>query len=138
MSHHNTKAVERMLQAIESAPESSVSENFTPKWVNHDPSLPPLSGLDGAAQLIRLWRSGFSNLKVEIEDAFELDDKVACRFRVSGMHTGPLMGVPPTGKPISVTGTGIFRLVDGKLADNWVNFDALGLMQQVGAVPSMG
>jgi predicted ester cyclase len=84
---------------------------------------------------MRLWRTGFSNLKVEIEDSIEADDKVACRFRMSGTHTGPLMGIPASGKPVSVVGTGIFRVVDGKLADNWVNIDALGLMQQIGAVP---
>ena len=136
MSQNNRAAVERMLQSFSSGPESAADKFVTPNWVNHDPSLPPLKGLEGAAQLMRLWRTGFSNLKVEIEDSLEVDDKVACRFRISGTHTGPLMGIPPSGKPVSVLATGIFRVVDGKLADNWVNFDALGLMQQIGAVPS--
>jgi steroid delta-isomerase-like uncharacterized protein len=138
MSHHNQAAVERMLQAIASAPESAVGELVTPNWVNHNPTLPPLQGLDGAAQRMRLGRTAFSNLKVEIEDSLEADDKVACRFRISGTHTGPLMGIPASGKPVSVVATGIFRVVDGKLADNWVNFDTLGLMQQIGAVPAPG
>jgi predicted ester cyclase len=127
-----------MLHAFESAPESSVGEYFTPNWANHDPSLPPLRGLEGAAQLFRLWRTGFSDLKVEIEDALDVDDKVACRFRISGTHSGPLMGIPASGKPVSVLATAIFRVVDGKMADNWVNFDALGLLQQIGAVPALG
>jgi predicted ester cyclase len=138
MSHHNQAAVERMLQAIAFAPESAVGELVTPNWVNHDPTLPPLQELGGAAQRMRLGRTGFSNLRVEIEDSPEADDKVACRFRISGTHTGPLMGIPASGKPVSVVATGIFRVVDGKLADNWVNFDALGLMQQIGAVPAPG
>jgi steroid delta-isomerase-like uncharacterized protein len=137
MSHHNRAAVERMLNAF-TAPDSAMSDFVTPDWVNHDPTLPPLKGYDGAAQLMRLWREGFSNLKLEIEDSFEVDDKVACRFRISGTHTGPLMGIPASGKPVSVVATGIFRVADGKLADNWVNFDALGLLQQIGAIPAMG
>jgi predicted ester cyclase len=138
MSHHNRAAVERMLQAFSLAPESAVADLVTRDWVNHDPTLPPLQGYEGAAQLIGLWKSAFSNLKVETEDSLEADDKVAVRFRISGTHTGPLMGVPASGKPISVVATGIFRVVDGKLADNWVNLDALGLMQQIGAAPMPG
>jgi steroid delta-isomerase-like uncharacterized protein len=138
MSQQNKAAVEHLLQAFASAPESAVSEHFTRDWVNHDPSLPPLQGLEGAAELVRLWRTAFSNLKVELEDSVAEGDKVACRFRISGTHTGPLMGFPASGKAISVLATGIFRLVDGKAKDNWVNFDALGLLQQIGAVPLPG
>ena len=105
MSQQNKAAVERLLQAFASAPESAVGETFTTNWVNHDPSLPPLQGLEGAAQLVRLWRTGFSHLKVEIEDALEEGDKVACRFRISGTHTGPVMGIPASGKSISVWST---------------------------------
>ena len=137
MSQSNRAAVERMLQVIASAPESAVAECVTPNWVNHDPSLPPLRGLEGAASLVRLWRTGFTNLKLEVEDSIEAGDKVACRFRVSGTHSGPLMGVPASGQSVSVVATGIFRVVDGKLSDNWVNFDALGLLQQIGAVPAL-
>jgi predicted ester cyclase len=137
MSQQNRAAVARMLQAF-SSPDSALDKIVTPDWVNHDPSLPPLQGLEGAAQLIGLWRAGFSNLRVEIEDALEEGDKVACRFHIFGTHTGPLMGFPASGKSVSVLATGIFRVVDGKLADNWVNFDALGLLQQIGAVPTPG
>ena len=59
-------------------------------------------------------------------------------YGFTGTHSGPLMGVPATGKPISVLATGIFRVVNGKLAENWVNLDALSLMQQIGAVPAPG
>jgi predicted ester cyclase len=138
MSHNNRAAVERLFQAAGSAPENTMGEYFTANWVNHDPSLPPLQGLEGAAQLLRIWRTAFSNLKMEIEDSVEADDKVACRFRVSGTHTGPLMGMPPSGKPVSILATGIFRVVDGKMAENWVNIDALGMLQQIGAVPMPG
>jgi predicted ester cyclase len=138
MAHSSKAAVERLLAEMESIPESTVGEYFTPNWVNHDPSLPPLQGLEGAAGLLRIWRTAFSNLKAEIEDLVEEGDKVACRFRISGTHSGPLMGVPASGKPVSVLATGIFRVADGKLAENWVNLDALGILQQIGAVPAPG
>jgi predicted ester cyclase len=47
------------------------------------------------------------------------------------------MGIAPTGNTIRVTGTGIFKIVEGKATDNWVNFDALGLLQQLGAAPQL-
>jgi predicted ester cyclase len=121
-----------------SIPESAVDEYFTSNWVNHDPSLPPLQGLEGAVGLLRIWRSAFSNLKAEVEDSVEAGDKVAVRFRISGTHSGPLMGVPASGKPVSVLATGIFRVADGKMAENWVNLDALGILQQIGALPAPG
>jgi predicted ester cyclase len=62
-------------------------------------------------------------------------DRVAVRFSMTGKHTGAMMGITPTGKTIHVTACGIFKVVDGKATDNWVNFDALGLLQQLGVVP---
>jgi predicted ester cyclase len=46
--------------------------------------------------------------------------------------------MPPTGKAFDITETGIFRVVDGKVTDNWVSFDMFGLLQQLGVIPSMG
>ncbi len=137
MSHHNAEVLERALNSF-SAPASAVADNFTADWVNHDPNLPPMSGLAGAEQLLGLFRTALSNPKVQIEDSIEDGEKVAARFRMTGTHTGPLMGIPATGKPISILATGIFRVVDGKLAENWVNLDALSLMQQIGAIPAPG
>ena len=138
MSHDNKATVERALGAFASPGEIAVDQLFTADWVNHDPSLPPMKGLTGAAQLMALWRTAFSNLSLEIEDALEEGDKVAARFRITGTHTGSLMGIPGTGKPISILATGIFRVAEGKLAENWVNIDALTLMQQIGAAPTPG
>jgi hypothetical protein len=58
------------------------------------------------------------------------------RLTIHGKQTGTMMGIPPSGKTVNVTATGIFRVVDGKATDNWVNFDALGLLQQIGAAPN--
>lgn len=129
----NENVIRNMLQAIQKGDTGAVEKYFAANWVNHDPSLPPLKGLDGARQLIALW-SGFSNMSLTIEDTLSQGDRVAVRFRLSGTHSGPVMGIAPTGKKINITGTGIFKVVDGKAADNWVNFDSLGLLQQLGAV----
>jgi steroid delta-isomerase-like uncharacterized protein len=123
-----------MLLAFEKGDTKNLDKFFASNWVNHDPSLPPMQGLEGAKQLIDLW-SAFSERKVTIEDTIAEGDKVATRFTMSGKHTGTMMGIAPTGKSIHISASGIFRIVEGKLTDNWVNFDALGLLQQIGAVP---
>jgi hypothetical protein len=53
-------------------------------------------------------------------------------------HKGEFQGIPPTGKEVSVTGTEIYRIVDGKFVEQWVEADMLGLMQQVGVLPAPG
>jgi predicted ester cyclase/heme-degrading monooxygenase HmoA len=132
----NKAIVRRMLDSIRSGDVAVVDEIISPNWVNHDPSLPPFRGREGARQLINLFSSAFSDLHFDIEDMVVEGDKIACRFRFGGINTGSFQGMPPTGKKAEVTATGIFRIVDGKLADNWVNLDALSLLQQLGAVPT--
>lgn len=135
MSTESNKSVIRnMLLIIENGETKNLDQYFATNWVNHDPSLPPMQGLEGAKQLISLW-SAFSEMKVTIEDAVAEGDKVAMRFSLTGKHTGEVMGIAPTGKMVHLTASGIFKVVDGKATDNWVNFDALGLLQQLGVVP---
>jgi predicted ester cyclase len=133
---NNKEVVQGMLHLMEKGDRENVSKYFASEWVNHDLSLPPLKGWEGAKQLIALW-SSFSNRTITIEDSVTEGDRVAIRFLISGTHTGPFMGIAPTGKAIRVTGTGIFRIAEGKATDNWVNFDALGLLQQLGVVPPL-
>lgn len=74
-----------------------------------------------------------------IEDLIAEGDKVVTRFRVTGTHQGEFLGVPATGKPISVTGMWIHRLAQGRIVEGrqWGEWDALGFLQQVGAVPKL-
>jgi steroid delta-isomerase-like uncharacterized protein len=133
-SESNKSVVQNVFNLLLDGDTSQVEKYFAPNWANHDPSLPPMQGLEGAKQLISLWNA-LSEKKMVVEDAVAEGDKVAMRFNFSGKHTGNLMGVPATGKTIHLSGTGIFRIVDGKLTDNWVNIDALGMLQQLGVVP---
>jgi len=130
----NKSVISNMLALFEKGDTENVGKYFASNWVNHDPSLPPMNGFAGAKQLVDLW-SAISNRKVIIEDSVAEGDRVAARFSIGGTHTGSFMGIPATGKTVKVTATGIFRVVDGKATDNWVNFDALGMLQQMGAVP---
>jgi steroid delta-isomerase-like uncharacterized protein len=137
MSTEENKALFRhLIELMVSGDLDTVDQVLAPNWVNHDPSLPPLEGYEGFKQLTMIFRSAFPGMQVEIEDMLAEGDKVAARFRLRGTNTGSFQGMPPTGNAIDVLATGIFRFEGGKVTDNWVNLDALGLMQQLGLAPA--
>jgi predicted SnoaL-like aldol condensation-catalyzing enzyme len=128
MSTEENKAVfQKLIELQEHGDLNMVDQVIAPNWVNHDGSVSPLQGPEG-----------FSDIRLEIEDMLAEGDKVAARWRFRGTNTGSFQGMPPTGKAVDVKATGIFRVVDGKVTDNWVNLDFLGLMQQLGVVPAPG
>ena len=63
-------------------------------------------------------------------------DMVATQFILKGTHTGTFLDIPPTGKQVSVTGFSIYRIVNGKIIEDWSLSDTLGMLQQLGAIPS--
>jgi steroid delta-isomerase-like uncharacterized protein len=94
--------------------------------------------IHGPEQFKQLWRgfrSAFSEIHVEIHDTIEQGDRVVARWTVTMRHTGPFMGVPATGKVVTVNGTSIQRFAGGKIIAGWDNWDQLGLLVQLGAVP---
>ncbi len=95
----------------------------------------PLDG-HGARQALALYQAAFAGEGHTIEDEIVEADKVVLRWSWSGTHTSDLMGIPATGKRVTITGIAIFRLADGKIVENRTEFDALGLLQQLGAVPA--
>jgi steroid delta-isomerase-like uncharacterized protein len=82
--------------------------------------------------------TGMSEVDMSIEDAIAEGDKVAIRWTLRGTYTGELMGVPVTGGQATLTGISIYRIANGKIVEDWSNTDMMGLMQQLGAIPSMG
>ena len=71
-----------------------------------------------------------------IEDVIAEGDKVAVRFTFRGTHQGELMGIPPTGKQVTISGMDINRIAGGKIAERWAVFDMLGMLQQLGVMPA--
>jgi len=116
-----------------------VDEFVAANYVDHDPQpTGALEGVEGIKQSVTMYRTAFPDAHFTIEDQIAERDLLVTRWRARGTHQGPLMGIPPTGKPAMVTGISITRWASGKVVEGWTNFDALGLLQQLGAVPSMG
>jgi predicted ester cyclase len=91
-------------------------------------------GIEGLKGLILAWRTGFPDAVQRVDDIFAVGDKVCVRLTWVGTHLGEFMGVPPTGKAVSVGTIGIDRVVDGKVVEGWGELDMLGLMTTIGGV----
>jgi len=86
--------------------------------------------------VLMVFRSAFPDLKVIVDEVIGEGDFTYLRWHGDGTHTGEMMGIPATGKPVHVTGMDILKLQDGKIQERWAEIDAFSLMQQLGVIPS--
>ena len=108
-------------------------------FVNHDPTLPHITTLDAYEKHVALHTAAFSaDAGVRVEDMIAEADKVAVRWTWNAIHDGQYMGIQPTGNEVTMTGITIHRFVENKVVENWHNYDALGLLQQLGRLPTLG
>jgi steroid delta-isomerase-like uncharacterized protein len=95
-------------------------------------------GPEGLIDLIKTWRTAFPDGRMEIDDLIVEGDTVAIRNTWYGTHQAEFYGVPASGKPVAVTSVGIDRVQDGKVTEGWGELDMVGMMQQMGALPTVG
>ena len=107
-------------------------------YLGHFPGVPPIQGIEAFKQFTSGFFTAFPDLQTTIEDLIAEGDKVAVRQTWRGTHTGNFLGIPPTGKQVTFTSTEFYHVAGGKLAEEWVELDMLGLLQQLGAIPPMG
>ena len=92
---------------------------------------------ESLSQATNEFLADFPDAHVEIEDIVADGDKVAYRYRTRATHRGEFQGIPPTGLPIEVVGFVIDRIEDGRIAERWEGFDALGFLTQLGFEPNL-
>jgi len=108
---------------------------YTDDYVYHGiPLLGDLKGPNAFKQMIAGFFGAISEFREEVLDQIAEGDKVVTRLSGSGYHTGPILGAAPTGRRVQWTAVIISRFVDGKIAEEWVEFDAFSLLQQLGAI----
>jgi len=113
---------------------SVVDEFLAPNYVWHGPSQ-EINSHEGVRQLAVMLRTGLPDMQMSIEQQLADGDEVATRWRIQGTHKGILFGVAQSGKRVNFTGLAISRIAQGKIVEEWEEFDQLGLFQQIGAVP---
>jgi len=97
---------------------------------------PAPQGIDGVKGLINSLRMAFPDLHATVDEQVAEGDKVVSRVTMTGTHHGEFMGIPPTGKSFSIPGVSIWKVQDGMLISEWVNWDSMGMMQQLGLAPA--
>jgi len=116
------------------AADEIVEENF----VELDPLPGQRQGREGLKEVIGMMRAGFPDIHWVADETIAAGEKVVTRFTWTGTHRGAFLGIPATGKNVTVKGVVIDRLSGGKMADSRILMDTLGMMQQLGVVPTPG
>jgi predicted ester cyclase len=138
MSEENEALVRRYFEEIwDKGNLELIDELFTTNFVRRGPvgtEGGEVRGLEGFKGLVSSYRTGLPDLRIPIEDQIAEGDRVVTRWRARGTHQGELMGNAPTGNPATVTGILVDQISGGKIEEEWVDYDTLHLMQQIGAV----
>jgi len=112
----------------------AASEIVAPDFVAHITGR-EFHGVEGAKQAATLMRTAFPDMRIQHLDVIGFEDRVAIRWAGDGTHRGDYAGVPPTGKRIHIEGVDMFHVERGKIAEVWVAYDNLGVLQAMGAIP---
>ena len=115
--------------------EAVAQELLADSYVGHMTGAPAPLDRAGWLSFFRDFRIAFPDAQFTIEDMIAEGDRVVMRLTMRGTHRGVFNGIPATGKSVVVVGTSIERIVDGRIVEGWVTNDALGMLQQLGALP---
>jgi predicted ester cyclase len=137
MSEANKALARRVIKELFTNHNVDLIDEFFPDCVYRAPAVGELRG-EAYKQFLTQVLAAFPDGRWTVEDQVAEGDKVVTRWSFTGIHRGNLMGIAPTGKQVTTSGVMIDRIVGGKIAEEWEEYDALGMMQQLGAVPSMG
>ena len=140
MSAEEKKAiVRRLFEELWNQGKLDVADEiFATDYIFHEPIAGEVRGPEGFKQFVSMYRIAFPDLQFRIEDQIAEGDKIVTRWTATGTHKGELMGISPTSVQVTVTGIGIARTDGGKIVEFWDNYDALGMLQQLGVVPPLG
>ena len=132
----NEAAVRRWIDGW-NAQDAEVGKDLLSRdFVRHDANLPDVVGAAAQRDFLRGVFGAFPDIHIEVQQLIAQGDSVAVRLLVRGTHRDEFFGIPANGRSISFQSVDTFRLSDGKIVEQWVLMDALGLMQQLGAIPN--
>jgi steroid delta-isomerase-like uncharacterized protein len=109
---------------------------FSPALTDHalPPGLP--GGLEGRTMFVSAFMAAFPDIHIHVDDTVAEGDRLVTRWSAHGTHKGELLGIPATGREVSITGIAIDRFENGQSVEHWEIIDQLSLMQQLGVIPA--
>lgn len=115
-----------------------IEEFVTPDFVNHEAWPGEDPGVEGFRLRMRRLHDAISELHMDVHEVVAGGDLVAYRATLSGVHTGPLQGIPPTDRRFSARHMHMLRMRDGRSSEHWAVRDDLSMLQQLGVIPTPG
>jgi steroid delta-isomerase-like uncharacterized protein len=135
----NKTLVRRLMEDDISRGDEEIADAIIhPDFFDHTNPLGMQHGLAGHKAIVRLFRSIFPDLEWRIDDLIAEGDKVVARTTMRGTHRADFFGIPPTGRRVTMQGIHVVRIADGRIIEHWGSNDDLGLMRQLGAIPTPG
>jgi predicted SnoaL-like aldol condensation-catalyzing enzyme len=135
----NKALVRRFVDEVQSGGNIDlIDEICSSEFVNHSipPGIPP--DCEGIKILTAMFRGAFPDSYFTVEDMVAEGDKVVTRKTFHGTHEGEFMGIPPSGRSVSMGLIDIVRISEGRVVEHWSEGDSLGMMQQLGVIPQPG
>jgi predicted ester cyclase len=135
MSEENKAIIRRFYAELDKHNFDIYDELCTDDYVSHFPGSPEAQDRSTRKQTSRSFYEAIPDIVHTLEDIIAEGDRVAARGIGRGTHTGPFGDLAPSGRKIEFTGMRFYRMVNGKIAEEWANLDLLGLQRQLGALP---
>jgi steroid delta-isomerase-like uncharacterized protein len=136
-TEQNKAIVCRFFEAFSANDQVALKEVLAPDLVAYTHVGPGPVNREALMQGIGMWNTAFSETHFTVEEQIAEGAKVATRTTMRAVHSGgEFQGLPPTGKEVAVGGTSINQIKDGRIVEHRVNVDFLGMMQQLGLIPS--
>ena len=133
---HNMEVTRRFCLEVWGQGNAALADELmAPDLIDHTPFPSDMPGLEGHKQTLTVFRTAFPDLTTIVDDVMAEGDLTFLLWHGTATHNGSLMGIPPTGKPVQVTGMDILKMENGKIKERWAEVSALQLMQQIGVVP---
>ncbi len=139
MSEEENKAIfRRYVEEVGNKGNLELADEIFGRYISHQSDgRTEERGPEDVKRFIGEFRQAFPDFRTTIEYQVAEGDKVVTRWRASGTHQGETEGLgPPTGNRMEITGISIERISEGKVVESWDNYDAMGMMQQLGHIPS--
>ena len=133
----NKAVIRRFIDEVLNEKQLGVADEIVAEdFVELDPLPGQRQGREGLKEVLAMMSAAFPDINWLVEEMVGEGEKVVTRFTWTGTHRGTFLGVPATGNSVAVKGVVIDRLVGGMMTDSRILMDTMGMMQQLGVVPS--
>ncbi len=133
-TEENKMIVLRSFKGFDKGELNTIQDLTASNFIDHNPLPGQARGIEGVKQASSIYRAAFPDARVIIEDLIAEGDKVVIRWTGRGTHKGEFLGVPPSSKHVDLRGISIFRVVDGKIVEQWSELNLFDIMQQIKSI----